>query len=118
MDIISRKINLSQSEIKDIYDIFMSSFKARIDVTTITDALVTLMGIVGKIDKLSGIEKKELTIGLLLHIVNETDSGKYDEIIDKILINLIPILIDRLVSVEKGKLVFNKKTFSCLPCVK
>ena len=63
---------------------------------------------VGQIKKLSGVDKKQLVIDMLIYIVNNTDSGVV-EIMDPIIINAVPHIIDSLIEVEKGKLRFNPK---------
>jgi len=67
------------------------------------------MKLVGKIGKLSGSDKKSLVTDLLIYIVNNTDSGEYDKVTDAILLAMIPVVIDKLIEVENGKLVFNPK---------
>lgn len=113
---ISEASGLTENEIKTIIENFKENFQKNINVETITDAVIQLMKIVEKLKKLSGQQKKSLVTEILIHIVEETNIGELDTILDHILINLIPILIDRFVSVQNGKIVFKKK--SLFPCIK
>ena len=107
-------------DIKVLYDIvgdFQKSFGKEINVVNLVDAVTRLMKLVGRISKLSGDDKKFIVTKLLIFMVKETGEGEIDEIMDSILINIIPTIIDKLISVENGKLVFNKNATSacCWP---
>ena len=80
-----------------------------IDVSNIIDVVSHLMKLVGVYKNVSGIDKKELVTGLLKRLINETNSGKFDKITDDILLTIVPVVIDKLIDVENGKLVFNPK---------
>jgi hypothetical protein len=106
---ISETIDVTIEELDTIIKDFHSKFKENVTIQTVTEAVIILMQQIGKISKLNGNDKKFLVTKLLIHIVNETDSGSLDEILDAILLNIIPILIDNLISVENGNLIFNPK---------
>ena len=108
--IINSDININQDEINKILNIFKLKFKSDFNLQTITDALLILMEEVGKIKKLKGTDKKTLVTNILIYIVKNTDIGTFDDVIDSVLINLIPILIDKLILVENGKIHFNKNS--------
>ncbi len=113
-------VNVTIDEIERILNVFRKSFKGKVDMKNITECTVILMEQVGKIKKLTGKEKKTLVTELLIHLIEKTDSGEIDETLDKILIFVIPEVIDKMVSVEKGKLVINPKisqwTKNCFSC--
>jgi len=119
---INENVDFTAKEIEAIIEEFKEKFKENITVQSVTDAVITLMSIVGRYSKVSGQDKKFVVTKVLLHIVHTTDvGGEADTILDTILINIIPILIDRLVSVENGNIVLNKnarKTLKkCMPCL-
>jgi hypothetical protein len=119
---ISNTINITVTEIESIIKTITELFPIGFNIQNITDVVIELMKIIGKINKLNGHDKKYLVTKLLIHIVNITDSGKYDEILDAVLLGVIPMFIDTLINVEKGKIVFNKKTHqtikNCFTCCK
>jgi ribosomal protein S3AE len=114
---ISSLTSLTNEQITSIIKEFTGKFEKSINVQNIIDAVVQLMGIVSKIKELTGSQKKELVTKLLLYIVKTTDSGKYDELLDSILIAIIPNVIDNLISVENGEIKINKNIkVKCFPC--
>ena len=113
---ISENVLVSVGELEKIVDNFGKSFTEQITIQTVTDAVTTLMRIVGPMQQLSGKDKKYVVTQLLLYLVKASDSGQYDDLMDAILVNIIPILIDKLISVEEGKLVFNKQYIGCFSC--
>lgn len=109
---ISDTLCLTEEEVKNIIEDFKKNFDKNITVQSVTDAVVSAMKVVGKIKKLNGKDKKYLVSSILLYIVDETNIGEMDLILDNVLKNIIPVMIDTLISVENGKLKFNNK--SCL----
>lgn len=113
---ISNIVNLDINVLCEIIKRFKYSFISNIDISNIINAVTELMKIVGKVKKVSGNDKKIIVTKLLIYMVKETDTGEFDEIMDSVLINIIPVAIDKLVSVEKGKLIFNKKIKKLFRC--
>lgn len=109
-------------DLKDIYSIladFRNTFGGSVDISNVVDAVTQLMTIVGKFKSVSGSNKKFIVTKLLIQLVKETsvdDESRIEEILDSILINVIPTIIDKLISVENGKLKFNKDRLKFLPC--
>lgn len=103
-------------DIENILQDFSSSFRQIIDPKNIAKAVSHLMSIVGKFTHLDGNGKKKVVCEVLLYIVDVTNIGPYDPVFDVILNQTIPIMIDTLVSVENGDIVFNKKVFSYFEC--
>ena len=106
---IGENVNLTDEEILKVLKDFKEDFKEEVTVANVTDAIIKLMQIVGRFIHLNGQDKKYVVTKVLLFIVKETDSGKNDEILDKVLISIIPVFIDKLISVENGKLIINPK---------
>ena len=58
---------------------------------------------------LKGPQKRALVISMLKHIIDVTDGPGNDDIWDPILKQLVPSLIDTLITVNDGKLKLRKK---------
>lgn len=68
-----------------------------------------IMQAVEKYPELSGADKKDLVIIVLKRLVEEFDIGESEgEIIDILIDNAMPIVIDLVVSASKGELGLNK----------
>lgn len=114
---ISDMIEMPVDDVNSIVKEFTNKFSENISVVNITDAMILLMQLVGKYNKLSGHNKKYLVIQILISVVKNTNVGQMDELLDNILISVIPVIIDKMISVEKGRLVINPKIKNtCLPC--
>ena len=115
-DMVNNK--LTKDEVKILLDKVMEVVNNKtISMANIISITTDLMSILGKINDLNGKEKKKLVIQLLYILIEEFDAGSL-EIFDPILKELVPIIIDNLISVEKGKIKFNKqgycaKLFTC-----
>ena len=74
---------------------------------------------VSKIYKLKAEHKIDLIVDILSYVIDNTDAGAL-EVLDPILKKMIPGLIDKILLVDNGQLVINKKTFKekCLCCFK
>lgn len=87
-----------------------------------TKMIPDLMTDVGKIKSMSGDDKKQLIIDTVefaiskgfeeLNKIPELAESSWDEMVRDILLKMAPRVIDLLISVEKDKIVFNKKV-SC-----
>ena len=113
--ITSNVSEINNDELLNVVNKFNNSFNIQINIDNILDAVIELMKLVGKLKKIKGHDKKYIVTKLLLHIVENTDSGRFDEVLDAILINIIPIAIDKLILVENNKLKFNKSV-NCFSC--
>lgn len=101
-------VNVSENDINSIISSLKNEFKT-ISITNIVDSVISLMKLVGKLKQLSGSDKKFLVTQLIIFLIKETDIGTIDEISDSILINIVPTIIDKLISVENGELKINPK---------
>jgi hypothetical protein len=72
-----------------------------------TRILIELMQLVEKEIKLSGLGKKFLVLSLLEKLINDLNEENKEEL--KVLVtNILPEIIDTLISIDKGKIVINK----------
>lgn len=97
---------------EQIIEKFKEVFEEPLNVKTITDAVICLMKIIEEFSNLHGNEKKEMLIRTINKIIDDTNVGEMDMILDNVLKNIIPIVIDRIVSIEKGELKIKKK-YTC-----
>ena len=119
MSIINTEVKLTTEKLTVLSDKIIQSFKEEVNMKNITDVVVDCMGLVGQFKTMSGEDKKKLVIDMIIFIIKNTDSGPF-ETFEPFIINILPNIIDHLINVEKGKLVFNhrvKNMTSCLNCV-
>ena len=79
-------------------------------IENIMSVLPQIIKHVQKYNSLTGLEKKNMIISMLKHIVDITDGPGNDDLWDPIIKRLIPGIIDTLVEIDKGKLKLNTKT--------
>ena len=99
---------LTQNEINQLQASVKDAFPEKVTYSEMIDCVVKCMSMVGVIKDLSGEQKKDLVIDLLIFAMEETDSGameKYEHYFKEI----IPKVIDFLISTENGKITFNPK---------
>ena len=106
---IEQATKLSSNDIYNVLGDFQKIFARSVDLTNIIQAVTQLMNIVGQIKGLPGKDKKFVVTKMALHLVKETNVGTFDEMFDIVMVNIIPTVIDQLIDVENGKLVFNRK---------
>ena len=97
MDIESKAIAETFSNIEDF------------GVDKIMDVLPKLIQHVEHYKNLRGVQKRELIISMLKHIIDVTDGPGDDAVWDPILKKLVPSLIDTLIDVNDGKIKLRKK---------
>lgn len=107
---IKTKVVLTKQELLILEEKIMEAFPDGITITTITKAVTDFMGIVGQIQDLSGQDKKQLVIDMLSSIHSKDD--QLNGIVD----NVVPFIIDSLIDVENGDMVFNQKVKKILNC--
>jgi len=76
----------------------------------ITMALLSTMQIIERFPKLKGKEKKEIVLHAIRKYVNHHPSS------NSVDLNLIPSMIDTMVSLDKGEITIKINTESCLKC--
>lgn len=79
-------------------------------IENVMSVLPQIIKHVQKYNSLTGLEKKNMIISMLKHIVDITDGPGNDDLWDPIIKRLIPGIIDTLVEIDKGKLKLNTKT--------
>lgn len=82
-------------------------------VDKLMDILPRLISHVENYKNLSGLEKKNLVIRMLNHIIDITDCPGDDDIWDPIIKRLVPNIIDSMIKVENKKLKLRKKKKYC-----
>lgn len=113
---ISDTINFDVRKLYELIGEFRKEFGRTVNVSNVIEAVTMLMKMVGRMKTLHGEDKKFIVTKLLIFFVEETNSaGDIDDVMDTIVITLIPVVIDKLIYVESGKLKFNKKPWlSCI----
>ena len=81
-----------------------------VSLENIMDVIVKTIVMVDKYKNLSGQQKKQTVINVLIFIVDETD--KNDEF-DNIIKSMIPTVIDTVVDASKGRLRIKKSLLCC-----
>lgn len=96
---------------------FKKNFESDITLGNIIDAVSVMMKIVGKFETIPGQDKKLIVTKLITILVR--DSGHFDSTLEDVIVYVVPSTIDNLISVEKGKLSFNKRIHrGCLAFLK
>lgn len=104
---ISHTVNVvTTSELYHMLSDFKKSFDSDITLGNIIDAVSIMMKIVARFDKIPGRDKKLVVIRLITVMIKE--KGNFNNTFEDILIYVIPTTIDQLISVENGKMTFNK----------
>ena len=85
-------------------------FPNGIQLDNLVDATVITLKEVSKIYKLKAEHKIDLIVDILSYVIDNTDAGAL-EVLDPILKKMIPGIIDKILLVDNGQLVINKKTF-------
>lgn len=103
---------MSDTSVK-LAKIILEKFPKGITMSNMSEILIETMKLTGEYKTMSGSQKKQLVIDTLDQLFDRTDSGRYDKEIDLILKTTVPILIDNLVSVDKGNIKINPVVTSC-----
>ena len=113
-DINSNRISeIIQTDVDAISKSLESTIKD-LSLDNIVDLVPQLIKSVEKYKDLKGVEKKQLVIELIKHFIDITDGFGEDAIIDPILKQLVPSIIDNLIKVDKKELKLKKKLPPCL----
>lgn len=102
---------LSPNQIASIIDQFKSVSSEDITINNLIEKVVILMSIIGSYKNMSGVNKKKAVVEILIHLVDE--SLEDNSLLETVLISIIPSVIDNMISVENGMIVFNNKS-KCL----
>ena len=101
-------------KVQKIYEAVCEAFPEGISISNITKAVTSLMQIVGEIKAMRGSEKKAFVVDMLIHIIDTSPTGDTLDVLSPFVIHNVPLLVDSLIEVEKGRLVFNTKTKGCI----
>lgn len=121
-------INELYEKYKDETDVYYDRFKnEKLGavphlLTRITTSLVpNMMSDIAKIKRLSGREKKQIIEDAIIYIIDDLHTRienirelnltqtEWDEHVRDVIKMMVPVTIDMLIDVEKGKLKFNKR---------
>ena len=100
---------------KEIVDKVMKLYKRGVNLHTINGLVTDLMGYIGSVKGLSGLDKKKEVIDLTIFVIKNTDSGPLEDY-ESYIIDILPVLIDILIQVQDGKLRFNPVVFKLFSC--
>ena len=100
--------------IKNFEAIRSRFIRSGVTVENITKLVITLMEEANKIANLPGSQKKLLVTKVIQSIVDELFTEKKDQTLEKVIMEMVPGLIDLFVDVSKG--VMLKKMRSCFSC--
>ena len=85
-----------------------------LSLDNIIDLVPQLIKCVDKYNDLKGVEKKQLVVELINHFIDITDGFGDDAIIDPILKQIVPSVIDNLIKVDKKQLKLKEHLPFCL----
>ena len=97
--------------IKNFEAIRSRFIRSGVTVENITKLVITLMEEANKIANLPGSQKKLLVTKVIQSIVDELFTEKKDQTLEKVIMEMVPGLIDLFVDVSKG--VMLKKVTKC-----
>ena len=99
---------LNSPETTHIVNIISSQYEnfSLEDCVTIVPKLIVF---VEKFKLLSGLQKKDLVVEVLKLIIDKTDLPGDDSLLDPVLKQFIPKIIDTLIDVDKRNIKLNKK---------
>ena len=115
---------ITESQENDIINFFKDIENQSIDITNITEHVIRLMKIIETIDKIKGVDKKKLVIFIIKKIVDKNIDDNYErEILFYFIDNMLPNVIDTIISIDKKEIVIKnankakslcKRIFSCV----
>ena len=106
------------NDLTKIIDSLNSSF-IDFSLNKISILIPKLIIIAEKYKTLRGVEKKELVIELLKNIINKYDNVSENSILEPIILQLVPSMIDTLISVDKKQIKLKKNPLiNCFKCLR
>lgn len=106
------------NDLTKIIDSLNSSF-TDFSLDKISILIPKLIIIAEKYKTLRGVEKKELVIELLKNIVSKYDNVNENSILEPIILQLVPSMIDTLISVDKKQIKLKKThLINCFKCLR
>ena len=106
------------NDLTKIIDSLNSSF-TDFSLDKISILIPKLIIIAEKYKTLRGVEKKELVIELLKNIVSKYDNVNENSILEPIILQLVPSMIDTLISVDKKQIKLKKTPLiNCFKCLR
>lgn len=93
--------------VKEIENVYIADGFTKEDIPPI---VAKLMMMSAGLKKLSGPEKKKLTVGILNYLIEQIERGEEDTEFEMILKSMVPAMVDGFAGMLKLK--------NCLPCFK
>jgi hypothetical protein len=93
--------------VKEIENVYIADGFTKEDIPPI---VAKLMMMSAGLKKLTGPEKKKLTVGLLNHLIEKIDKGDEDSEFETLLKSMVPAMVDGFAGMLKIK--------SCMSCFK
>ena len=107
---LTTAVKVNNKELLTLEEKMIEAFPDDISIRSLTKAATDFMGLVGQIGNLSGAEKKQLVIDVLIR------KAEGNELLTNIILDIVPDIIDYLIDVENGDMVFNQRTKNKLGC--
>lgn len=111
MDPVESIINNNIEDIQNQFEKHVGTFS----LDSVVEIIPECIEFVEAYKSLSGLEKKQLVVEIIKHLIDTTDGFGSDDIIDPLLKKIVPPVIDSLIGVEKNRIVMKKKNKKCLP---
>jgi hypothetical protein len=106
---MSSIISVSPAKLEALKSKIKEAFPESVTMADISQCIITSMSLVGQIEQISGHQKKDLVIDLVIYCcVTEGDNGPLESL-EPVLKFVVPQIIDKLILVENGKLKFNSE---------
>jgi hypothetical protein len=98
-------LHITQNLYKELKDIIGKSEISRSNIVII---LISLMQIIERYDKISGIQKKAIIISTLYDFIDDNIEDNEDKVQLKLLVQMtIPSVIDSIISFDKSEVAIN-----------
>jgi len=90
--------------------------KEKLSVSSIIDIVPHLIKYVEQYKLLPGLKKKKLVIKIIQNIIDKNEWLDENPVIESLLINIVPTVIDTLIKVDKKQLKLTDNYKKCICC--
>jgi|TARA_Y100000389_G_scaffold169023_1_gene175023 hypothetical protein len=102
---------IKAEDVKVMGEKIVKMFPNGVNLQNMIEATIVVLKEVSVLYKLEPQHKIDLIVDILIYTIDNTDAGSL-EVLDPILKQLIPGVIDNMLKVDEGKLVLHKKNFA------
>lgn len=99
---------IKAEDVKKMGEKIVKMFPNGVNLQNLIEATIIILKEVSELYKLNPQHKIDLIVDILIYTIDNTDAGSL-EVLDPILKQLIPGVIDNILQVDEGKLVLHKK---------